>query len=74
MSKFSHDADANDAAADDAKAMTINLDQSYKMDLDLWDCLDRIIAKLHRTELDICSHSREGKPHLVAKSILFMHL
>ena len=42
-----------------------NLHLSYKMDLDLWDCLRRvklvIIAKFHRTDLIICSHSREGK-------------
>ena len=33
------------------------------MDLDLWDCLGKVklIAKLHRTDLVICSHSREGK-------------
>ena len=34
-----------------------DLDLSYKMDLDLWDCLGRvkigIIAKLHRTDLVI---------------------
>ena len=42
-----------------------NRDPSYKMDLDLWDCLGRvkqcIIVKLHRTDLVICSHSKEGK-------------
>ena len=35
------------------------------MDLDLWDYLGgvqiSIIAKIHRTDLGICSHSREGK-------------
>ena len=34
------------------------------MDLDLWDCLGRVthfIAKTHRTDLGICSHSRPGK-------------
>ena len=33
------------------------------MDLDLWDFLGRVklIAKFHRTDLVICSHSREGK-------------
>ena len=33
------------------------------MDLDLWDCLGRVkfIVKFHRTDLVICSHSREGK-------------
>ena len=35
-----------------------NLDLSYKMDLDPWDC---IIAKFQRTDLVICGHSREGK-------------
>ena len=49
-----------------------NLDPSYKMDLDLWDCFGRVnlnfIAELHiRTDLVICSHSREGKPRLIAK-------
>ena len=39
------------------------LDPSSKMDLNVWDCLRRVklIAKLHRTDLIICSHSREGK-------------
>ena len=40
-----------------------NLDPSYKMDLDLWDCLGRVKLilqqKLHRTDLIICTHSRE---------------
>ena len=43
----------------------IDLDPPSKMDLDLWDCLGRvkthIIAKLHRTDLVICSYSREGQ-------------
>ena len=42
-----------------------NLDPSYKMDLDFWDCLGRvklvITAKLHRTDLVICSHFRVEK-------------
>ena len=40
-----------------------NLDLSYKMDLDLLDCLGRVklIVKLHRTDLVICCHSREEK-------------
>ena len=42
-----------------------NLDPSYKRDLDLWDCLERVKLvlqqKLHRTDLIICTHSREGK-------------
>ena len=48
-----------------------NLDPSYKMDLDLQDCLGRIklvhciSAKFHRTDLAICSHSREGKLCLI---------
>ena len=37
-----------------------------KTDLDLWDCLGRvkigIIAKFHRTDLVICSHSIGTKP------------
>ena len=43
---------------------------SYKADLDFWDCLRRvklIIAKFHRTDLVICSHSTEGKLCLIAK-------
>ena len=39
---------------------------SYKMDLDIWDCLVRkkthIIAKFYRADLVICSHSRKRKP------------
>ena len=35
------------------------------MDLDLWDCLKEgktaNIAKCHRTDLVLCSQSREGK-------------
>ena len=40
-----------------------NQDLSYKMGLDLWDCLGRVklvLAKFHRTDLVNCSHSREG--------------
>ena len=41
-----------------------NLDLSYKTDLDIWDCLERviphIIVKLHRTDLVICNLFREG--------------
>ena len=52
------------------KKISKNLDPSYKMDLDLWDLFrkgkTRILAKFHRTELAICSDSREGKPHLIA--------
>ena len=52
------------------KKIPKNLDPSYKMDLDLWDLFrkgkTRILAKFHRTELAICSDSREGKPHLIA--------
>ena len=42
-----------------------NLDLSYKTDLDIWDSLGRVnsyyskIAK--KTDLVICTHSREGK-------------
>ena len=47
------------------------LDPSYKMDIDPWDCLGRvkthITAKLYRTDLIICTRSREAKPCLVAK-------
>ena len=47
-----------------------NLDPSYKKDLDLWDCFRMgrtcIIAKFHRTDLVIYSHSRERKPCLTA--------
>ena len=48
-----------------------NLDPSDKTDLDVWDCLGRvkllftIIAKFHRTDSVIWSHSRQGKPHLI---------
>ena len=39
-----------------------NLNPSYKMDLDLWDCIGRVkLAKFHTTDLVICSHSRESK-------------
>ena len=42
-----------------------NLDLSYKTDLDLLDFIRRVetcfIAKFHRTDLVIFSHSREGK-------------
>ena len=42
-----------------------NLYPSYKTNLDLWDYLGKlkscIIAKFHRTDLVICSQSREGK-------------
>ena len=38
---------------------------SYKRGIDLWECLGRvktcIIAKFHRTDLVICSHSGEEK-------------
>ena len=42
-----------------------NLDPSYKMDLDLWDRLGRvklvIPQKFQKTDLVVCSFSREGK-------------
>ena len=46
-----------------------NLDPCYRMDLDHWDCLGRVklTAKLHRMDLVICSHSRQGKPRLIAE-------
>ena len=48
-----------------------NLDPSYKMDIDLWDCLGRvkshIIAKFYRTDLVICSLSSEERPRLIAE-------
>ena len=48
-----------------------NLDPSYRMDLDLGDCLGIVklilLRKFHRTDLIICSLSREGKPCLIAK-------
>ena len=41
------------------------------MDLDLWDSFrkgkTRILVKFQRTDLAICSHSREGKAHLIAE-------
>ena len=40
-----------------------NLDPSYKMDLDLSDCLGRVKPVLQQN-LIICTHSREGKPVL----------
>ena len=50
-----------------------NLDPSYKMDLDLWDCLERvklmylIISKIHRTVSITCGHLERGKPYLIAE-------
>ena len=45
---------------------TKDLDVSFKMDLNLWDCFGwketHSKAKFCRTDLVICSHSREGKP------------
>ena len=38
-----------------------NLDLSYKMNLDLWDCNSYIIAKCHRIDLVICSRYIVGK-------------
>ena len=41
-----------------------NLGPSNKTDLDLWDCLEKVKLvlwqKFHRTDSDICSHSRKG--------------
>ena len=39
-----------------------NLDLSFKANLDVLGCLKRVkLAKFHRTDLAICSLSREGK-------------
>ena len=56
-----------------------NLDPSYKMDLDLWDCFRKgktsIIAKFLTTDLVICSHSREGEtPSYNQINTVEMHL
>ena len=59
-----------------SKTIQKNLDLSCKMDLDLWECLWRVklITKFHRTDSVICSHSREGKPCLIAKHSSLMIL
>ena len=48
-----------------------NLDPSHKTDLDLWDCLGRVKSILQqnciRLILIMCTHSREGKPRLIAE-------
>ena len=51
-----------------SKTIPKNLDLSYKMDLDLWDCLGWVKLILQQnciglswTDLVICTHSREGK-------------
>ena len=47
-----------------SKTIKKNLGPSYKKDLDLWDSLGRgecVYSEIHRTDLVICSHSREGK-------------
>ena len=38
---------------------------------DLWDYLERVklVAKFSRTDLVICSHSRDMKPRLIAEYI-----
>ena len=50
-----------------------DLDLSYKTDLDICYCKGRveplIIAKFHRTDLVICSHSIEEKSCLISKYI-----
>ena len=39
-----------------------NLDPSYRMGLDLWDCLRRVKLVLQQNVIGlICSHSRQGK-------------
>ena len=49
-----------------------NLDPSYKTDLDVWDCLGKVktctIAKFHRTDSVICSHSIH---HLIAEYLWY---
>ena len=41
------------------------LDLSYRTDLDIWDCLEtekiNLKAELHKTNLDIWGHYRNGK-------------
>ena len=51
-----------------------NLDPSYKMNLDLWDCLGmvKLIAKFHKTDLVIRSHSKEENPRLIAEYIWYV--
>ena len=48
-----------------SKTILKNLDPSYKMDLDLLGLFRKgktcIMAKFHKTDLAICSHSREEK-------------
>ena len=49
-----------------------NLDLSCKTDLDLWNCLGRIKLLSQQNYIGLIvirSHSREGKPHLIAESI-----
>ena len=54
-----------------------NLDPSYKMDLVFWGLFRKgkthMITKFHETDLLICSHSRMGKPHLLAEEIWLQH-
>ena len=45
---------------------SLKSEPSYKIDLDFWDCLEGMVkksyyAELHKIDLVICSHSREGK-------------
>ena len=53
-----------------------NLDLSYKTDLDFWDCLGRVklILKFQRTDLVICSHSRERKTKWLYCSKYVFHM
>ena len=48
-----------------SKTIPKNLDPSCKTDLNIWVCFKQgkicVIAKLHTTDLFICSHSRERK-------------
>ena len=54
-----------------------NLDPSYKMDLDLWDCLGRVklILQQNFSELIlICSHSRESKTPSFSRINIVYHI
>ena len=52
-----------------SKRVQKNLDPSYKMDPDLWNCLGRVKLVFYQNFIGlICFHSRErGKPHLIAE-------
>ena len=41
-----------------------NLDPSYKMDLDIWDCFGRethLVARFRKAGQDVWTHSRDDK-------------